>query len=348
MSEKPLLSVIVPTYNVEKYARTCFDSLLRQTLQNIEIILVDDGSTDTSGQICDEYAEKDPRVKVIHQTNRGLGLTRNSGLDVATGEYVGFIDSDDYAHREMFETLYENAKSCQADLSYCTYRKFSSDEPPAEEPLNKPELKIWQGEAAIRSYLLDRVGCQPEQKSDVLYGISVCCGIFSKKLLDRISARFVSERQFISEDMLFDIDVISQCRTVVHCDIPLYDYRYNPASLTSVYRADRFQKNIILHHEMKRRLEALYSREEYFNSLSRYLLTTARIAVIQEERFAGRNGRKTARENIRKICTQEEIVSTLQEYPYRSMPKKQALFFEFMRRSNVTALMMLCRLNRLL
>ena len=93
---KPKVSIIVPVYNVEKYLDRCMESLLNQTLKDIEIILVDDGSPDNCPQICDEYAKKDSRVKVVHKVNAGLGYARNSGLDVASGEYVAFVDSDDY------------------------------------------------------------------------------------------------------------------------------------------------------------------------------------------------------------------------------------------------------------
>ena len=106
MNDKPIISIIVPTYNVEKYASKCFDSLIKQSIKNIEIILVDDGSTDNSGNICNEYSLKDSRIKVIHQENMGLGLSRNSGLKDAKGEYVAFVAADDIVSTNMFQHLY--------------------------------------------------------------------------------------------------------------------------------------------------------------------------------------------------------------------------------------------------
>ncbi|MBZ7954711.1 glycosyltransferase [Campylobacter sp. W0018] len=93
---KPFVSIIVPIYNVEKYLRQCLDSIVKQTLENIEIILINDGSTDNCGKICDEYALKDKRIKVVHKKNAGLGAAYNTGLDLATGEYIGFVESDDW------------------------------------------------------------------------------------------------------------------------------------------------------------------------------------------------------------------------------------------------------------
>ncbi|PWM78597.1 MAG: glycosyl transferase family 2 [Phascolarctobacterium sp.] len=108
MKDNELLSVIVPVYNVEKYLKKCIESLLNQTYKNLEIILVDDGSTDSSGEICDEYAAMDNRIKVIHKENGGLSSARNAGIDISTGNYIGFVDGDDYIAEDMYEYLYKN------------------------------------------------------------------------------------------------------------------------------------------------------------------------------------------------------------------------------------------------
>lgn len=112
----PLISVIVPVYNVEKYLNQCLDSIIAQTWRNLDIILVDDGSTDNSGAICDEYARTDTRIKVIHKENGGLSAARNTGLDIARGEFIGFVDSDDWIEPNMFEDLY--AGFFKSDVSY--------------------------------------------------------------------------------------------------------------------------------------------------------------------------------------------------------------------------------------
>lgn len=322
INDRPNVSIIVPTYNVEKYAKICFDSLLNQTLKDIEIILVDDGSTDLSGKICHEYAMKDPRVKVIHQINKGLGFSRNSGIDMALGEYIGFVDADDCVSKSMFEILYKNAQKYMADISYCTYEKFAYESEIVDKNNDIPEIKIWSGQKEIHQYLLDRIGFPPQMKKDKLYGASACCGIFLRKRLIKLNAKFVSEKQFIAEDMIFDIDVIPYCERIVHCDVPLYYYRYNPNSLTTVYKSDRFEKNVQLYYEMYRRLSDIYSTEECFNSMTRYLLTVARIAVIQEARFIVQNGWNNSYANIKKICENTEIQKILRIYEYKKLPFK--------------------------
>ncbi len=115
----PLISIIIPVYNVEKYLPRCLNSVIAQTYTNLEIILIDDGSTDASGKICDEYARKDSRFKILHKGNQGLASARNDGLRMATGEYIGFVDSDDYIEKDMFECLYNLITRDNADISMC-------------------------------------------------------------------------------------------------------------------------------------------------------------------------------------------------------------------------------------
>ena len=130
--EKPLISVIVPVYNVKQYLRRCVDSILKQTYENIEIVLIDDGSTDESGAICDRYAQKDVRVKVIHKENGGLSDARNKGMQEARGEYFAFVDSDDYIAKDYIAYLFELIVENKAQISLCGYLKFIEKLPQKE------------------------------------------------------------------------------------------------------------------------------------------------------------------------------------------------------------------------
>ena len=123
--EKALISVIIPVYKVEKYVERCIQSVINQTYENLQIILVDDGSPDNCGKICDEYAKKDHRIEVIHKSNGGLSDARNAGIEVAKGEYVGFVDSDDYIEADMYEVLYNLLKQYNADVSICNFYTVS-------------------------------------------------------------------------------------------------------------------------------------------------------------------------------------------------------------------------------
>ena len=138
MSNQPNVSVVVPIYNVEKYLRQCLDSIVNQTLKNIEVILVDDGSPDNCGKICDEYQARDSRIKVIHKKNGGLGSAYNAGIKAATGEYIGFVEPDDFIEPTMYEELYAYAKKLDADVVKCPYYEYWDKTDNTEEKIGLP------------------------------------------------------------------------------------------------------------------------------------------------------------------------------------------------------------------
>lgn len=153
----PLISIIIPAYNVEKYLPKCLDSIRCQTLKRWEAIIIDDGSSDGSGAICDEFAKKDSRFKVIHQPNKGLGRTRNIALDYVTADLIGFVDSDDWVEPEMFERLYNAISTSGADIAICNYTSDYPDHIQQNKALiNIPE-QTWSKEEAIDYLINDKV-----------------------------------------------------------------------------------------------------------------------------------------------------------------------------------------------
>lgn len=155
-----LISIIVPVYKVEKYLEKCIESILNQTYKNLEIILVDDGSPDNCPQICDEYAKKDSRIVVIHQKNGGLSNARNTGLDIAKGEYIGFVDSDDYIAKDMYESLYNAMKDNCAQISICNFynvnEKGEKVETEIEDEITENEI-IFSKQEAVKEMLHDKI-----------------------------------------------------------------------------------------------------------------------------------------------------------------------------------------------
>jgi len=145
-----LISVIIPVYNVELYLKKCLDSVISQTYRNIEIILVDDGSTDTSGIICDEYAGKDRRIKVIHKQNGGLSDARNVGLNCCTGRYVTFIDSDDFVAHDYIENLYVIMTTTESDVAICRDTEFYSDQEPSSLVQGKAKIITFNNIQALK------------------------------------------------------------------------------------------------------------------------------------------------------------------------------------------------------
>ena len=156
--ETELISVIVPVYNVERYLRRCVDSILHQTYRNLEVLLVDDGSTDASGAICDEYAAQEERVTAVHQKNGGLSAARNAGLERAQGTYLCFVDSDDFLDSRMLETLCRDLQEQNADVAVVGFRMFEREEELAPAELTVP-VQCMTGREAIRNTLVsDELG----------------------------------------------------------------------------------------------------------------------------------------------------------------------------------------------
>lgn len=211
-----LISIIVPVYNVETYLHKCVDSLCNQSLQNIEIILVDDGSTDSSPQICDKYAEKDKRIKVIHKTNGGLSDARNAGIDIARGKYIGFLDSDDWVKSEMYEYLYELSYKNNADIAQCEFLKAYSEDISIDETIVE-EKNIYDGKNAIEHLYSDNC-----EKSVVVWN-----KIYKRHLFKEL--RFPKGK--LHEDEFTTYKLFYNANRVVYTNIPMVYYRQREGSI---------------------------------------------------------------------------------------------------------------------
>lgn len=271
----PKVSVIVPIYNVEKYLARCMDSLLHQTLKDIEIIMVDDESPDNCPTLCDNYAKLDPRIKVIHKKNGGLGYARNSGLDVATGEYVAFVDSDDFTSVEAYETLYKVAKEQNADIVYAGFTMQNSDGTECKcFMLNH----VWEGKEIItflKSMIFDT---KPD--IDTIW-MSVWNGLYKRDLIERNKIRFLSEREFLSEDILFHTMLIPLCKKVVCIPQTFYHYCYNGTSLThSSFNVRKIGCNIRLFEKLSKIAED-YSLPEIQKEISLFFENYTRGIILR-------------------------------------------------------------------
>ena len=247
----PKVSIIVPIYNVEKYLRQCVDSLLNQTLTDIEIILVDDESPDHCPAICDEYARQDHRVRVIHKKNEGQGYARNSGLEIAAGEYIAFVDSDDYVETMMYQRLYNLVTDTlvprKADAVYCTFRRFNENGDIWMETSIREE-KRYHTEEEIRGLVLDMIGNPPKAKKEQDIQCSQCCVLYRNELIKRHGITFKSEREFYGgEDLLFNIDYLLHSSSVIIIPDVLYNYRFRAGSTSRTEIHDRIDKNLFFY-----------------------------------------------------------------------------------------------------
>lgn len=247
----PKVSIIVPIYNVEKYLDRCMQSLLEQTLRDIEIIMVDDGSPDNCPQMCDKYAKKDVRVKVIHKKNAGLGYARNSGLEIAEGKYVAFVDSDDYVDLNMYEKLYKVAEENNNEAVFCGFKKeFSPNRFIECKECNSYTEYTSEG---MKQLVLDFIAAPPHCKSEYIHDMSVWHSIYKRSIIEENNIRFISERDYASEDIPFQIDFLKCCKKVGFIPDVFYVYCYNGGSLTKSFKPEKFKKMQALYHLLKER-----------------------------------------------------------------------------------------------
>lgn len=240
----PKISVIIPCYGVEKYLDRCIESVINQTLREIEIILVDDGSPDQVPQMCDEYAKKDSRIKVIHKQNAGLGYARNSGLEIATGDYVAFVDSDDYIDLSMYSVLYDEAIASNADVVFCGF-KTEIRIGTWKDSNEVKERTEWDSNA-VNDFMLDMVACAPHVREERKYQMSVWHSIYRNEIIQSHQICFHSEREVVSEDLPFQIDFLKQTNKIVYLPDSYYYYCLNGTSLSQTIKIDKFYKFKVL------------------------------------------------------------------------------------------------------
>lgn len=284
-----LISVIVPVYNVEQYLDRCINSIINQTYCNLEILLIDDGSPDSCPQKCDEWEKKDARIKTFHKKNGGLSDARNYGLDRVMGDYIAFVDSDDYIEKTMYEIMIKDIKKTKSDLACCgRFYKSTKEERKSrcqEKPIVLNDIE------AIHELLNN--GCVEEAVWDKLY---------KKELWDHL--RFPLNE--INEDIVVMPQIIRKSKRIVHVGLPLYYYCYNNSSITkSGYNS---KKDIMFKHmqDLTKYISKYYPSEiQWVNVLkAKYAMTTLFAIVLAGEEKKYSSSYKKYKKILRKSYIQ--------------------------------------------
>lgn len=235
-----MISIITTAYNIEKYLPICIDSILAQTYTDFELILVDDESADSSGKICDEYAKKDSRIRVIHQTNKGVSESWNIAVKQARGEYIGFVDGDDFIHPRMYELLYRAVRETQSDVAYCGFRVWHGDDTDIYDTnsswIYSDELKRISSESEEHRYY--KVSSVEEEMDIVLHeysGTSIWNGLYRSSLVRKFS--FIKGRN--AQDRAWSPQIILNANKIVRTDCVLYTYRKRSGSESLKARGKR-------------------------------------------------------------------------------------------------------------
>lgn len=322
-----MISIIVPIYKVEKYIRQCVDSIIAQTYKDIEIILVDDGSPDNCPAICDEYAKQDSRIKVVHKENGGLISARKAGLQASSGEYVCFVDGDDWIDADMYEKIADSIQKTNAD---CIITQFYYEYP------DKP---------VISDYKLNRVFYDRKQiENDIFptmlfdnqyyrFGIFPNCWtkVFKRELLEKHLMN-TDDRIRMGEDIAFTYPCLMECQTLAFVDKALYHYRINPESMTKAYD-ERLPDICLLPYQ------ALVKKSKQLGvdlsgQLPYYLLYLVNFVIRNE---ANINNPKTKKEKLavlESIVDNDDIVHTIDNINAALLPSHtRLLYFSIKKRS---------------
>lgn len=336
------VSIIIPIYNVQKYLRRCIDSVTRQTITDIEIILVDDESPDDCPQICDEYARKDFRVKVVHKKNGGLGFARNSGLDIATGEYVAFLDSDDFVDKDTYGFLYELCKANDLDAAYYTYEVLTSDGKSFGHNPSR-EFKLYEGSTKTKLLSLEMMGSLPHEKNDRNIQMSSCTAFYKRQTIEKGNVRFHSERELISEDLIFNLDFLAHSNKAAILPTSFYHYFVNKNSLTHQIAADRVDRDIIMYHYLKEKLSNGCYDASWPLRLKRLLIGYSRGEIISYMKSDKSDKEKDQwLNNIIRKPIWKEVFSN---YTIWKMPFKYAIFAWAFKNRIYILINLLCKLK---
>ena len=242
---RPKISVIVPIYNAELYLEQCIESVLNQTLRDIELLLIDDGSTDNSFLICEKYKKRDNRIQLYTNKNVGQGLERNFGIKKSTGEYIAFLDSDDQYKENMLEKLYQRAIETNADMVSCRIVDMHDGKIIKEHPLNDKVLICCK---EIKAAMADMISY--EEKDGYSGCIAVWDSIFKRDIIENEGIQFFSERDVYSEDLLFKLMFMTHAKKIAFCTETVYLYRVNDTSFTHRIDVSVLKRIVNLYNEV--------------------------------------------------------------------------------------------------
>lgn len=247
------ITIVVPVYNAEEKLHKCIKSILNQTYKNFELILVNDGSTDKSLDICKIYERKDSRVRVINKQNEGSIRTRKTGVDAASSDYIMFVDADDWVEKDIIDRMYNELTESKADICVCNmYRVMAGVKKKVETPYLKAN-KLYKGEEIftelIRAYLWGHA-----------FPSSLCAKLYKKELLN-IDGKYLNKIKFLGDDLFFNLEVLLHTKSVKVIDTPLYYYRRG--GFTSKYMPHLFDDTISCYQIQKDVIENYFQNTKY-------------------------------------------------------------------------------------
>lgn len=321
-----VVSIIVPIYNVADYLAECLDSLVSQTYRNIEIILVDDGSTDSSPQICDFYASRDERIKVVHKINNGVSAARNTGIELAQGDYIMFVDGDDYLSIDMCKSMVDSCIEHNADFVICGNFTISTIGINSRKIF--PASLFFNGESYtndIQIATLGLVGDKLNDPSKLDRLTPVWARLYKTSIIKEHQVRFIDLAKLPSECLQFNFEFCNFAHNMAYVDSPLYYYRRNTQmSLTKPFRDDLWGKWLWWIDYMRAYLTVNKKSDKYWQAFySRICCSVIPLGgnILKKPRYGERII------EAGKLLSNPELQNAFEYFDYSSMPFYWQMFF---------------------
>ena len=323
-----MISVIVPVYNVEKYLCQCLESLSAQTLDDIEVIIVDDGSPDGCPAICDEYAARDARVKVVHKENGGLLSARKAGLAASIGDYIGFVDGDDWAEPDTFLNMYNAVREYSPDM---VLSEFLCDYGDRAEPSEQCFEEGFYGRERLEKEIFPRMLFDGRFYS---FGVNPNCWskLVRRELIEK-NLLPVDERIRMGEDAAFIYPCLLDSQSAVCIKNPTYHYRITGQSMSTAY--DEKLKDIVLLPYKRLKEKNAASDFDISSQLDYYLLYMVNFLLRNEAKKANSHSKQERRKVVENICADEDIRSAAAAVDMGKLPAHTKLLASALKRGSV-------------
>jgi len=327
---RDLISVVIPVYNSETTLERCVNSICAQTWENIEIILVDDGSTDKSGYLCDKYAARFSNINVVHKKNEGQGRAKNDGINASTGRYIAFVDSDDWIEKECLEQAL--IAICENNADLCSYAYVQEDE--QNKVVYRCHVKnaIYQNEEIKHGFVLHFFG--DDLKNDELRGVSSAMTLYNADIIKQNKICFATEREVLSEDTVFNLELCKYISTAVTIPNMYYHYCIHESS----FSREKTENRLTMAYDFQKILHKYARQYEIDDIVSNRICMTMWVAIVSYiKQTARKNAQTNFTEHIRKmkelaICT--EVTETIDKLDISAMSFSQRFLLHAIKNKN--------------